>query len=163
MPVPSPWASHLATPSALPLTSEMNSLTRHDSVKSGPGALVRQNGGQGGAVWHWLTKPSSTKILHHHRENVHLDARPPCPPTTPPPSLSLTTLRRVVPWGSYGDPQTKKNLEWLSLAHPPPPRVSFQAPPPLAVRDPSAQPGFPGSPPAALQHSDPEESTHLQS
>lgn len=41
--------------------------------------------------------------------------------------------------------------------------VSFQAPPPLAAREPSAQPGFPGSPPAALQRSDPEESTHLQS
>lgn len=44
-----------------------------------------------------------------------------------------------------------------------PSRVPFQAPPPLAAREPSAQPGFPGCPPAACSARDPEESTHLQS
>ena len=62
-----------------------------------------------------------------------------------------------------GDPQTKKNQEeWLSLPHPPLPGP-FPSPTPAGGQGALSSAWIPGVPASRLQHSDPEESTHLQS
>lgn len=100
-----------------------------------------------------LASKTLLKLLHHHRENVHLDARPPCPPTTPPPSLSPTTLRRVVPWGSYGGSPDQEEPRRVALP------ASSSPPRSLSKPHPRWRPGSPQlsldsrgprQPPAAL-------------
>lgn len=110
-----------------------------------------------------LANETSTKLLHHHPENAHLDASPPALPPRLRPASPPPPRARWSPGGLTGIPRpggTRSGSPWLIL----PSRVPFQAPPPLAAGRPQLSPDSQGlRKPSRGQLSNPEEFTHLQS